>query len=145
MLIEHQFRKQWNSKLSVWQNGYFFKIDYTRTPKHNDHEELECRYWEDIKQKAERTVPIYATNVDGSLFDKDCNEWNLKDSFDSKSFLFFIINFIFVVEANIIELQKCKIKQLQHNSLNFWLIEKLKAKLIRCCWLLSEINMEKQL
>lgn len=43
------------------------------TPQHFDFEDLERRYWKNILYHN----PIYGADVNGSLTDHDCEEWNI--------------------------------------------------------------------
>lgn len=43
------------------------------TPTHSDYDELERKYWKNIKFVA----PIYGADVSATLTDDDCDEWNI--------------------------------------------------------------------
>ncbi|XP_069482030.1 lysine-specific demethylase 4C isoform X2 [Ambystoma mexicanum] len=43
------------------------------TPRYMDYEDLERKYWKNLTFVA----PIYGADVNGSLYDKDINEWNI--------------------------------------------------------------------
>lgn len=59
--------------LTVQQYRSLTDQNQHRTPNHTDYDDLELKYWENIKN----VEPIYGSDVDGSLFDDDCSEWNI--------------------------------------------------------------------
>lgn len=60
-------------ELTIQQYRHIANRDQYRTPEHVDFHDLEHKYWECITD----TVSIYGMDVDGSLFDVNCNEWNI--------------------------------------------------------------------
>lgn len=60
-------------KLTVQQYRDLTNQAQYRTPTHANYEELENIFWREITN----AVSIYGTDIDCSLFDEDCNEWNV--------------------------------------------------------------------
>lgn len=60
-------------KLTIQQYRHLTNKDQYRTPVHANYEDLEHIYWREITN----AVSIYGTDIDDSLFDEDCSEWNI--------------------------------------------------------------------
>uniref|UniRef100_A0A1B0CN51 [histone H3]-trimethyl-L-lysine(9) demethylase n=1 Tax=Lutzomyia longipalpis TaxID=7200 RepID=A0A1B0CN51_LUTLO len=59
--------------MTIQQFAEMSKQEAYRTPAHNSFDDLEQKYWKNIKT----VVPIYGADVSGTLFDPEMKEWNI--------------------------------------------------------------------
>ncbi|KAM4707667.1 lysine-specific demethylase 4C [Discoglossus pictus] len=59
--------------MTVKEFRHMANSDKYCTPRYMDYEDLERKYWKNLTFVA----PIYGADINGSLYDKDINEWNI--------------------------------------------------------------------